>query len=326
MSWRRPLTLSLALIILATARTAAQPLPPCTLPKASAEAKVVLLRAGADALSSVTVGSEDVATETGRIVIEPGPQPLFLVVSTIRPTIWRFSGALDRIERVVLAAFSNAPNRTDPNAPPLVGATGLPADRLTFSGGYRCYQLLADGPSNQDMTAANLVLRQTGQAPATFATGLPIAEVALPSGRFKASRAFRPMIIVNRQPGSMMIEGDPDRKIVIDPTVDLNYELTLFHPGGLVEIDPVTVVGSAPVRRYQVLPQQAGLLQLLREGAIEREPSGDFKILRKIRLPAELSGVQRLRVPRGVPLPDGEAGLACVMIEATGAPLPGSRC
>ena len=326
MTWRRRLALSFTLTVLATAPSIAQPLPPCTMPKASPHAKAILLRTAGDALANVTVGSEDVATETARIVIEPGSQPLFLIVSTIRPTIWRFSGALERIERAVLTAFANRPNRTDPNAPSLVGATGLPADRVTFSNGYHCYQLLSDGPANRDMTAANLVLRETGQEPTTFATSVAIAEAALPSGRLKASRTFRPMIVINRPPGSIMIEGDPDRKVTIEPSVDLNYELTLFHPGGLVEIDPAMVIGSAPVRRYQVLPQQAGLLQLLREGAIERDASGDFKILRKIRLPAELSGVQRLRVPRGVPLPDGEPGMACVLVEEAGAPLPGSRC
>ena len=49
---------------------------PCAMPKASDGAKIVLLRIdNADALSTVTVGSQDVATRTGEILVEPGREP-----------------------------------------------------------------------------------------------------------------------------------------------------------------------------------------------------------------------------------------------------------
>ena len=59
-------------------------------------------RAMAEALSSVTIGSQDVATRTGTIVVERGREPLYLVVGSFLPTIWRFSGAVERVERLLI--------------------------------------------------------------------------------------------------------------------------------------------------------------------------------------------------------------------------------
>jgi hypothetical protein len=100
---------------------------PCEMPRPSEGARVVLLRASAEALSTVTIGSQDVATKTGAIVVEAGEQPLYLIVATLAPTIWRVSGAVGRIERLVMAAFMMGQNRAVPGQVPLIGETGLQA-------------------------------------------------------------------------------------------------------------------------------------------------------------------------------------------------------
>jgi len=35
-----------------------------------------------EALSSVTLGSQDAVVHAGRVVVEPGPEPLYIVIST----------------------------------------------------------------------------------------------------------------------------------------------------------------------------------------------------------------------------------------------------
>ena len=76
----------------------------CAMPKPSDGATVVLLSAyEADSLSTTTIGSQEVAVGTGTITVQPGSAPIYLVVASFRPTIWRFSGAVERIERLVLA-------------------------------------------------------------------------------------------------------------------------------------------------------------------------------------------------------------------------------
>ena len=69
----------------------------------------------------------------------------------------------------------------------------------------------------------------------------------------------------------------------------LEAELRRFSPGGVIEIDPAKVVSPVPVASYDVLPQQAGLLQLMRSGALTQNRGGEFLIYRKIRYPAGLA-------------------------------------
>ncbi len=80
----------------------------CVMPKASDAAQVVVLSAHrGEALSRVALGSQDVMTGTGEIRIEPGAAPLYIVVIADEPTIWRVTGAVDRVERMIGAALSS---------------------------------------------------------------------------------------------------------------------------------------------------------------------------------------------------------------------------
>lgn len=106
----------------------------CAMPKASASARVILLGTyQTEALSSVALGSQDKVTHAGELVIEPGAQPLYVVVTSFAQVIWRVTGAVDRIERLVVTSTwrSGPPERRVPHA----GVTGLPAERITFVGG-----------------------------------------------------------------------------------------------------------------------------------------------------------------------------------------------
>ena len=111
----------------------------CAMPAASAGASIVLLGVPAgDALSTVTISSQDVTVDTAQIVIEPGDDPLYLIVLGIRPTIWRITGAVERVERLVLAGTMTGPNSSDRQQKPIMGATGVPAERVTFLGRPGC--------------------------------------------------------------------------------------------------------------------------------------------------------------------------------------------
>ena len=112
----------------------------CAMPAPSEKARIVLLSASrTDALSSVTLGSQDVVVYAGRVVVEQGREPLYLVIPTSSATIWQFSGAVERIERVIMTSSEAAPkigNAQQPNAtrPSLVGATGIAPERVSFFG------------------------------------------------------------------------------------------------------------------------------------------------------------------------------------------------
>jgi len=81
------------------------------MPQPSAAATVLLLEAyDDDALSTVTIGSQWIATETG----SASYAPLYIVVASYHPVIWQLAGAVDRIERLVLADESTGPNQSVP--------------------------------------------------------------------------------------------------------------------------------------------------------------------------------------------------------------------
>jgi hypothetical protein len=88
----------------------------CEMPAASEKAKVVMLSSyDTEALSSVTLGSQDNVIHAGRVVVEPGSEPLYVVIATYSPTVWQFSGAVERVERLVMTSSRSDPNGGEPN-------------------------------------------------------------------------------------------------------------------------------------------------------------------------------------------------------------------
>src|SRR5258706_13549846 len=120
------------------------------MPAPSPKAKVVLLSAyQTEALSSVTIGSQDVVVHAGRIVAEPGDEPLYVVISTYAAMIWQFSGAVDRVERGMMSSLMTRPNGADKNQPTLVRATRLSAERISSFSRSTCLGYSSELPSSQ---------------------------------------------------------------------------------------------------------------------------------------------------------------------------------
>lgn len=260
----------------------------CAMPQPSAAATVLLLEVyDGDALSTVTIGSQWIATETGSIDIEPGTGPLYVVISSYTPVIWQLSGAVDRVERLVLAGESTGPNESVPGKTPLIGATGVPPERIVFLGQPGCMTYHAGPSVPQSQASAEAVRRETG----------------------------RPALVIKpRKPDSAK-------------TTALRVEMLRIHPEGLVEIDPRTVVASQPAERYDVMPEEAGLIRLEQDGAITRNSLGEFLVHKKIRFPAGLYGMLRFRIQKGTPMPEGDPGRSCVIVEETGMTLyNGATC
>ena len=310
----------------AKAEAEAQARAACAIPRASDAARVVVVSAyGADALASTAIGSQEVATGAGKIMIESGADPVYLVVVTFRPVIWQITGAVERVERLVLASAVTSPGPASADNVPLVGATGVSADRVTFVRRASCLSYFAEVPSSQAAITAAAVRRDTGKEPSLVA-GHRFAEAFVPSGTLKPSSAANGSILIVNQQGSLQItQGGASRGgnvVVQSGPTDLHAELRRFYPGGVVDIEPGTVVASRTAARYEVLPQQAGLIQLEESGALSRNQRGEFLIHRQIRFPAELTGAQAARflLLRGVPRPEGDPGHSCVIDEETGAP------
>jgi Ca2+-binding EF-hand superfamily protein len=298
----------------------------CAMPSPSPNAKVIVFSSyQTGALSSVTIGSQDVVVFAGRVVVEPGSEPLYVVIPTFTPVIWQFSGAVDRIERLVVSSAQTLPDKTryDGSQPVLAGATGLPQDKVSFLRKVNCLSYFAEVPSSQSVRTVAAVREAIGREPFKTVTAYSLREVSIPSGEIKSPDAQSNKLIIEKSSGSLRIEGDASNFIVHAGPSRARDDLYRYHPGGLVEIDPKSVVSSLPAQAYEVFPQEAGLVQLLESGALTQNRAGEYIVQKKMRFPAGLAGAHSVKfvVLGGTPVPDGDPGHSCVTVEEP----PGDR-
>jgi hypothetical protein len=280
----------------------------------------------AEALSTVAIGTQDKTVQTASVTIEPGETPIYLVIASYEAIIWRFSGALQRVEHVVLSAFASAAAEEGGQAVPLVGETGLPRDRVTFLGSPKCLQYFSEAPSVASAKAAAIVSAQSGKYAKVVAARYAVSGFSAPSGELRTLRETRrsawPLIVVPGR-GALRIEGDAGNLRLEEVPEGPDADVLRFNPGGLAEVDATAVVASLTAEPYVVLPQEAGLQQLVRQGALTRNREGELLIHRKIRFPAGLYGAHSVTflLLRGVPKPDGDPGHSTVISEETGEPV-----
>ncbi len=299
----------------------------CGMPVASAEAEVIVLGAyGPEALSSVAIGTQDKTVQTGNVNVEAGESPLYVVIASLEASIWRFSGAVERIENVVVTSGTWIP-RPESAMLPLAGETGLPAERVTFLKRIDCMKPFWEVPSVAAAKAAALVTEQVGKAPVKTVAHYNVSTFSVPSGAIESLKetAGRWPLIVVPGAGALRVENNDGGVTVRREPLTPSAELKRYNPGGVVTIDVETVVASLPPEPYVVLPEAAGLKQLVDEGALTLNSEGEYLIHRKTRFPAGLYGGHSVSflLLRGVPMPEGDPGHSTVVSEETGEVLSG---
>jgi Ca2+-binding EF-hand superfamily protein len=319
----------------------------CRMPKASDEAKVVVLSVHkAEALSRLALASQDVKTGTAEIRIEPGSEPLYVVAVAKEATIWRVTGATERVERFVATAtttsevrmatgmsidgmniaagFNSAPMNKVDKPVPLAGVVGVPRERVSLLANANCLAPFTEARSSEGARTLAAVRQDTGKQAATVAARVNIGAFLLPSGKIQSAHADsdEPRLVIVKEFGTLKLTGDTSGVVVRTGPVDLENETAQTSPGGVVEIDERSVVASTPVQRYDVLPGPSGLIQLMNSGALTRTRRGEFVIHRKVRFPAALAGhsVTFLLMPN-VPIPEGNPDGSTVISEETGQPI-----
>lgn len=263
----------------------------CPLPLPPRAARVAVVSADeAGALSTASVAGPHQATGHAVLEVEPGAEPLYLLLTTYEPTIWTVTGATHRLAQVVVSS---------PLGGGVVGA----------------------------LAGTVLVL---GGAPASCLAGLvggdPV-EASAARARLRASLAREPeREVVARRP--VLVRVPSGRTISVDqgaarpappPAFDpAAWRAALrFRPAGVHAVNPGAVMG-AHAEPYVVLPEGFGLAQLLGSGALARLAPGDYRVVRPIpHWPAGLSGAHSVRflIARGVPRPAGDPGHSCVVSE-----------
>lgn len=278
----------------------------CAFPKPSDRA--LLVRVGiyqGTRLSNVAMAGQNRPTGVAVIEIEPGKTPLYIVASQFAPTVWQFTGAVERIERLVVASHSN-----DAFGRPAIGVTGLSASKVTGTRKACVGDLWSKVADAKASEAGKLMEQHFGRLPDVMHGGYDAAGIRLPGAtQFK---------LPTNRPQALRPRADSDIEFVW-------RDLERYHPGGIAEIDPRRVIAWTRPEPYETLPMEAGLVQLMVEGKIARLEYGDFVVQRLMRFPPGLHGGHsgKFIVLKGVPPPLGDPGHSCVIFEdpaeATGA-------
>lgn len=283
----------------------------CGLPAAAADEDVALYGTyHGGALSDTAIGPRDIRFSVGRITIEPGASPLYLVLTSYDPMIWQFGGAVDRLRRVVVAPMMGG-------ATPLGATVGVNPKVVVYPTRTDCLGGYYDGNETRGVLVARRVEWATGKRPAVLGFQYMTVHLSAPSMSHSMKAAYF---------GAVRPEGTPASGPVW-------REFLEYSPGGLIRVDPAKLDANHPTHRLAVLPQAAGIAQLIEEGLLEpvtgnleggRMPNA-FRIIGKMTFPYGLNGAHSTRfiLKRGVPMPDGDPGHSCVVPEDPSLPTRG---
>lgn len=297
----------------------------CQVDKPPPGAKLVLLGGyEGRTLSNVSIGGEDREVSVANVEVAPGDEPLFLVATSHDAMVWRLTGATERV--VGFLAHSTAGDMTSQQ--PRVGVSGLAKERVRFTNRSGCLPYFTDRDYGQGVLPIEMLF---GKRPDETVGVQGIHTIRVPDARHEtATPAALAGVALPGEGAAAPVWRDMER----------------FYPAGLARIDPAGVVSPLAVKRFEILPQQAGLAQLVEEGALKIvgtsrsvtvPPGGGpavtserptaFLIARKMRFPAGLTGAHAVRfiLARGIDMPEGDPGQSCVIAEDDGRPIAGSR-
>jgi Ca2+-binding EF-hand superfamily protein len=296
----------------------------CNVPAAPSGMKAVLVGAHKGrALSNAWIGTQDQVTYVTTVEVAPGKEPLHLALASAGAMIWDIVGATERIAGIVAHAEAAVDASTKGGGKPLVGILGVERERIHFTAHPGCLVPPTDSTTKDgsaEQSAALLLGRAVDEIGGEHSAGT----FRIPAVRHFPDRPVRNSIQLPR-------EGFGEL---------LWREVREVFPAGISQIDPEAVISAHPVKRYSVLPERAGLAELVDTGSLAitgmsrgfRINGGDFKpytmpdkfrISGKIRLPAGAAGTFML--PRDTPTPEGDLGALCVLSEVDMKPISGSK-
>ncbi|WP_447970519.1 hypothetical protein [Nitrospira sp. M1] len=283
----------------------------CKLP--SVDQGVQLLSIGirqGTGISSVTIAGQDKITTSVSVKIKEDSNPMYVVLTSSDPVIWKFSGHTEAIRH--LALHNTAPKNVDHATS---GVTGIPKERVSFlgSGCIPSYYGSQKGPSSR---AKSAIRQMVGRVPDRIKGSYEVGNILVTSNRIDVSHTrFKPQT--------------RDRPIPQGYHLEVYRSLFSSYPNGVIDIVPSEVVADAPVESYEILPVKAGLAKLAYDGYIAPVGSNTFRILKTIpRYPAGLQAGQSVNflIAKGVQVPKGDPGHRCVKMEETGEVVSGRYC
>jgi Ca2+-binding EF-hand superfamily protein len=292
---------------------------PCDLPKPASDDLVAVLGTYAGAWQpTATVAGQDETTHLAVIDIESGTQPVYLVLTSYYPMIWTFTGATERLSRVV-AIRKGEKERATAGA----GVIGLAADKVTFLPPGSCGRYSYKPDSKEAKLMARVFDQVTGREPDVMLGAYSPKTITVPSGLESEKTGDKDMVIVTGGGNDRVVLSENSKvKVIQGNGTGSSQEDWLADPATLLAIDPAAVLAPGKVETYEVLPSQYGLRQLVEEGKLERTEDG-YRIVQPItRFPTGLAGAHAVTfyLPEGTPMPAGDLGHSQLILEKRKAP------
>jgi len=194
---------------------------------------------------------------------------------------------------------------------PRVGVTGMARDKVTIASLGGCIPYFSKPGSVEAKSALAAVNLAIGRSPDSTVAIYGANSIGIPSGVHDTKHVMTGQV-------ALPLTG---------PAAALWRQVLIYNPAGVIELAPEDVVAALPAGRYKLLPQQAGLAQLVEQGALEIFMSSDALLIsdtevrntqlpshllirKKMRYPAGLFGRHSTNfvLPPGVPVPEGDPG------------------
>jgi hypothetical protein len=279
----------------------------CAFPKIEDRQKLYVVTAyEGGTLSNTTVAGQDKETETSTIEIAEGSEPIYLAVSSYTPMIWRITGHTERV-----AVFFGAARQG-------VGVVGLPKDKVTLVGDRECIMRFENVSPEMEQGLLSQLFKRLPDGISSFYTSGNLRLL----DDFKQRNNKSAAAVTAKRPVTFTLDGLPQKTIgkEIEPTLK---SLRHFSPGGVADIDPAQVVASGMAERYQVLPREAGLVQLLQDGSLKaanpyRQGNPRYLVLKEfLRFPPGLAGAHSVTFDfrSNMKLPKGSPGHSSVIVQ-----------
>ncbi|MGN7437347.1 MAG: EF-hand domain-containing protein [Alcanivorax sp.] len=316
--------------------TAAQ----CKLPAAPEDQKIVSIGVyEGKALSNVTAMGQDRETTAIKIHIKDDQPPTYLLLSSYDPIMWDFTGNTDAIKRVVVGNSIVNTNQKSGS-----GVIGIAKDKITFAP-HKCLPYYNNNKSAKFTMAKGAIRKLLKRFPdvisGTYSTGKIVLSHNQAAFESPKNENEKTITIVTGGGDDLIIGADGERIDSLEswrkkqmgknyrPPVPApeGYDKQLwshflrYSPEGIYKVDADKVVSDQKAEPYEILPQMAGIIQLIHEGKVEKIDMRQFRIIKDIpRFPAGLAGGHSVTflIAPGVKKPDGGAGHSCVIMEETG--------
>lgn len=250
----------------------------CALPAAGPQEKVMMIyTAGGGAWSDIALGGEARETNAVTLDIGTGAEPLYLVVASQKPVIWRVTGDTARISRMVLAGPVSAQQmELDPDGgrvilspskgkEVLAGVTGLPTEKVLF----------LKGDNHQNCLPIGLQMHfGSGQVRHVSSIEGEESSLKMLLGR-DADQQYAGYNPVKLAVGSDKISALPPAENTAPAPEGFDPEVwkqaLVLQPGGVAFSKGESIVTEARPQVYKILPGWVGLAQMVKQGILKAE-------------------------------------------------------